>query len=555
MAGTVNRSQHPIAAVARGLCLFAALTGLATLTACEEIPADAPPRTPPAATPPPAPPRPLCDATAPLDPGPAMPRRLTTVEYHNTVRDLLGVELGDAITFPPDEESLGFDNNARALQVGPLHTERYMAAAEAITARIRPHLADHLPCDPAEADPAEADPRACAARFIEDFGRRAWRRPLSAQERGRLLMLYDAGERLEGPAFETGVTLVIEAMLQSPNFLFRIERGDPDPQHPDLLRLDDHTLASRLSYLIWRSMPDDLLFAAVDAGELSTPAQIGAQAERMLQDPRAREAWWTFFAQWLHLDAIDHLVRDPRVYPGFGDAERDFMTRVARAFVEDAAWGGDLRQLFDGAFTHPSDPPTAAPRAGILSLPGLLAVTSTPVMTHPILRGLFVREQLLCTALPPPPPDLAVTAPDPDPTLTTRQQFAEHTSNEACQSCHALIDPIGFGFEHFDAVGDWRAAQNGHPVDAAGALTGTDVDGDFYGVDGLATRLARSEDAHRCVATQVFRYAYGRGETPADGCALEALYRRYADAGYDFGAMIRALVVDETFRYRRGDPT
>lgn len=550
MAVTVRDTLHIVLAAALGLTL-------AALAGCEEIPPDdaetpaAPAPDPGDGTnrPPPAP-RPLCDPTDPLDPGPAMPRRLTALEYRNTVRDLLGVELGDAITFPPDEQALGFDNNARALQIGPLHTERYMAAAEIIVEEIRPHLADHLPCDP-----AETGARACAAEFIEAFGRRAWRRPLSPQERARLILLYDRGAALEGPAFENGVTMVIEATLQSPNFLFRIERGAPDPLRPELLQLDAHTLASRLSYLIWRSMPDETLLAAADAGALATPAEIAAQAERMLQDPRAREAWWTFFAQWLHLDEIPALVRDPRYYPGFGDNERDYMTRVARAFVEEAAWQGDLRDLFDGRFTHPTDPPGAAPRAGLLSLPGLLAVTSTPVMTHPIHRGVFVREQLLCTALPPPPPDLAVVPPDPDPSLTTRQQFAEHSDNDACRGCHSLIDPIGFGFEHFDAIGEWRVVQNGHTVDASGELTATDVDGPYYGVDGLAARLVQSEMVHRCVATQLFRYAYGRGESPADGCALDALYRRYVDAGYDFGAMIRALVVDESFRYRRGDPT
>ncbi len=517
------------------------------LTACEEAPSEPTVEAPEAPAPvtPSVPVGPTCDPDAPLDPGASMPRRLTEVEYRNTVRDLLGVELGAAVTFPPDEEALGFDNNARALQIGPLHAERYMAAAEAITAALGPDPTTLAPC--AEGD----DPRACAATFIEDFGRRAWRRPLSSQERARMLMLYDIGAEVEGPPYANGITLIVEAMLQSPNFLFRIERGEPDPA-TGLLRLDDHTIASRLSYLVWRSMPDAELMAAADAGELRTTAQIEAQAERLLADPRARGAWWTFFAQWLHLDEVDRLVRDARYYPGFGDAERAYMTRTARDFVESVAWGGDLRDLFDGRFDHPTDPATTA-RTGVLALPALLAVTSTPTMTNPIYRGVFVREQMLCTALPAPPPNLPVVAPDPDPSLTTRQQFAEHSDNDACRSCHRLIDPIGFGFEHFDAVGEWRTVQNGHPIDATGALSNTDVDADFYGVDGLAGLLAQSEVAHRCVATQVFRYAHGRGENDSDGCTLDTMYQRYLDAGYDFGAMIRTLVTDDSFRYRRGD--
>lgn len=528
----------------------------ATLSACEEGP---PPRAPvnPEDTTRrlPAPPaKPVCDPDAALDPGLALPRRLTTLEYANTVRDLLGLELSSAVHFPIEEQSLGFDNNARALQITPLHAESYLTSAEDLAERYIAAMETWLPCDRAQLRiDGLAAQRTCAEGVIADLARRAWRRPLSDAEYDRLMALYDVGAELEGPAFENGLAMVVEALLQSPNFLFRVEVGAADPERPGLNRLDDHEIASRLSYLVWRSMPDAELSAAADAGELHTPAQIAAHAARLMQDPRAREAWWSFFAQWLHLDEVDALVRDPTLYPGFGDGARRFMSQSARAFVEAAVWQArDMRRLYDGPFRHPDDPDHIE-RRGVLAQPALLAVTSTPVMTNPVYRGVFVREQILCAPLAPPPPGLAVVAPDPDPRLTTREQFAEHSDNPTCAGCHVLIDPLGFGFEHYDAIGSRREIQNGHPVDATGEIVSTwDIDGEYYGLEALAEALAASEQVHRCVATQLFRYTYGRGEGDGDGCTLHRLYDRYVDAGYDFEAMLVALVTDPSFALRRG---
>lgn len=540
------------------MLLVGALTLGATLSACEEGP---PPEEAVAAPDgrrlPAPPPKPVCDADAPLDPGAALPRRLTRLEYANTVRDLLGLEVDGNIHFPTEEQSLGFDNNARSLQLTALHAESYLASAEDLAARYLARIDQWLPCDRAELrEGGPAAERACAEAVVGDLTRRAWRRPVADETRARLMALYDVGAELEGPAFENGLTMVVEALLQSPNFLYRVEVGRPDPARPGINRLDDHEIASRLSYLVWRSMPDAALSAAADAGELADPERRAAHAVRMMADPRAREAWWTFFAQWLHLDEVDELVRDPDYHAGFGDGARRFMLDSARAFVEGAVWDArDLRQLHAGTHSHPDDPEHIGPRRGILSQPAILAVTATPVMTNPVYRGVFVREQILCSPLAPPPPGLAVVAPDPDPLLTTREQFAEHSDNPTCAGCHVLVDPIGFGFEHFDAVGRWRVVQNGHEIDAAGEIVSTwDADGDFYGLDELSQVLAGSEQVHRCVSTQLFRYAYGRGEGEGDGCTLDRLYARYVEAGYDFEAMVAALVTDPSFDLRRGMP-
>jgi len=181
-----------------------------------------------------------------------------------------------------------------------------------------------------------------------------------------------------------------------------------------------------------------------------------------------------------------------------------------------------------------------------------MAATSKPNQTSPVHRGVFVRERLLCTALPPPPPDVAATPPDPDPGLTTRERFAEHTADAACAGCHRLIDPLGFGFEHFDPLGRWRTREHGYPVDARGEVLAThDLDGPFDGVSELGAKLAGSDQVQRCVATQVFRFSFGRGENDIDACAIEAYARAFVDGGHRFDALLEAVVRSDAFRFRR----
>lgn len=521
------------------------------------VPAEMPP--PPSVMPPDG-----CLPAATRDPGPALVRRLTRLEYDNTVRDLIGVEVTLArSTFAPEEQSLGFDNNARALQVAPLHAEQFMDAAEALSGSIVARFDSLHPC--------QARDRSCAESFIRTFGRRAWRRPLGVAEQLRLLAVYDAGAEMEGAPFENGVQLVTQSLLQSPNFLYRVEIGVPLDDPPGLNRLDGFEIASRLSYLVWRSMPDDALLDAAGAGALDTPDGVAEQLGRLLEDERARHALWTFFEQWFELDEIAHLEKDHAAYPAWNDTLRMKFAEESRLFVDHVVWTArDLRDLFaaDYAFvdrslaSHYALPPVPGNdlrmvslddrRRGLLTQGSLMAATSKPNQTSPVHRGVFVRQRLLCTALPPPPPDVAATPPDPDPSLTTRERFAEHTADATCAGCHRLIDGLGFGFEHFDALGRYRATENGRPVDASGEVVSTyDLDGEFDGVGELAERLAVSEQAQRCVAVQTFRFAFGRGENPVDACAIDAMYDAYVDGEYSFQGMLDALVRSDAFRYRR----
>lgn len=511
------------------------------------------------------------------DPGPALIRRLNRREYDNTVQDLVGEDLGLATSFLPDEEFLGFDNQAASLQISPLHAEQYMTAAEAIAERVAARQAEFLPCDPA----LVGEP-ACLAAFAESFGLRAWRRPLDPEEVAVLASLYDAAELLDPPRFETALKLVVQALLESPSFLFRIEVGEPfesfrigapPGEDPTRLKLTNWEIASRLSYLLWQSMPDTALFEAAARGELSTREQVGAQARRMLAEPKARPALMAFFDQWLRYAETEKITRDPAYFPDFRPETRDLLVEESRTFINDLLWGesNDLQALFDAPYTFMNaelaahygqagvegeafqkvalDPDR---RAGILTQGAVMAATAKPNMTSPVFRGQYVRERVLCTPLPPPPPNIPVVPPSPDPNSSTREKFEEHDRNPACAGCHKLMDPIGYGFENFDAVGRWRTEENGHAIDPSCELTATrDADGQFPNAASMARALAQSEQVHRCVVTQFYRFAHGRGETLADLCSVDQLFEVYQRGRRDFVDLVAFLTTTDSFRYRR----
>ena len=413
---------------------------------------------------------PLCAADTPVA------RRLSHFEYDNTVRDLLGTARRPSVAFPPDAE---------VLAVSRLLAEGYQSAAEDLAAEARDHLERVVPCDAAATG--------CDEEFVRAFARRAYRRPPTEDEVQRLLAVHRGGAD-----FADGVALVVEVVLQSPQFLYMHD-----------------TLTTRLSYLLWGSMPDEALLAA------ELPADLDAQVDRMLAGSRARDNVAHFHARWLGLDAApDHLVES------------------AQAFTDAIFWSdGTLEDLLtaDG---------------GVLTQPAIMAALAKPDQTHPIKRGLFVREQLLCQTPPPPPPDVNVAVPTPEPGVSTRERFAQHTADPACAGCHALIDPIGFAFEHYDENGDYRTQDGGRPIDASGELIDTDVDGPFVGAAQLAERLAASQQVSDCMVTQWFTYAHGRPPTEDDACVLEELQRRFEESGRRLSVLPVALADLEADRWR-----
>ena len=507
-----------------------------------------------------------CDAAA-IHAGDAPVRRMTRFEYDSTVRDLLGDGSAPSSSFPADEVSGIFNNQASTLVVTQLLAEGYMNAAESVAATAVQSLDALVGCDP------QMDgPDACGAQFIESFGKRAFRRPLDADARAMLTSVFTSA--LTQWDFQTGIRLVIETALQSPRFLYRLELGMPDPGSPGVAKLDDHEIASRLSYLLWGSMPDDALFAAADAHALQKPEELAKQARRMLADPRARAVVADFHDQWLGLGKLDTTDKDTTVFPAYNPLLKAAWRQETAAFVNDVVFDGhgDLATLLTAPYTMMngdlaayygvSGGPSGSgfqrvdldpeQRSGLLTQPSVLAVNAHANQTSPVHRGKFVRERLLCEPIAPPPPNVKAVPPEVDPTATTREKFAQHSKDPYCASCHHLMDPIGFGFEHYDGIGLWRAQDHNLPVDATGEVKDSkDANGKFDGAVELAQRLAKSEEVRACVVTQWFRYGHGRPDVKDDGCTIAQLQASFATAKYDIKELLVALTQTDAFRYRK----
>jgi hypothetical protein len=377
--------------------------------------------------------------------------------------------------------------------------------------------------------------------------------------------------------FRGGVTLVLETMLQSPDFLYRVELSEgasPVDAEGTIVPLTSWEMASRLSYFLWGSMPDDDLLAAAESDELSTKEQIAAQARRMLDDPRARDAVAMFHQQWLDYDRIGNVGKDSTLFPEWSSAIGDLMKEEMRGFIDHVVFDGegDLKTLLTAPYTYASedlakfygasgggkdgalgrvdfDPNQ---HAGILSMGAILAYYAHSDQTSPVLRGKLVREVFLCDTLDPPPAMFQPPMPDPD--TTGRERAKQHASG-GCANCHNLMDPIGFGFENYDALGRWRDQENGAPIDASGSIIESDVDGNFDGVRELTNRLAESEDVQACYAKMWFRFAYGRMETTEDACSMEQVTQTFSESGGNVKELLVALTQTDAFMYRHPGST
>jgi Protein of unknown function (DUF1592)/Protein of unknown function (DUF1588)/Protein of unknown function (DUF1587)/Protein of unknown function (DUF1595)/Protein of unknown function (DUF1585) len=505
----------------------------------------------------------VCGVAA--QPGPAPIRRMTRFEYDNTVRDLLGDTTHPAADFGAEEEALGFNNNAANLVTSSALVEKYMVAAEGIAARATEAMSSVVPCDP-----AAIGEEACAQQFIASFGKRAFRRPLAEDESELLFSVYQQGRA--DADFRAGIEMVIEVALQSPAFLYRVEFGVTPRPGEATVRLDGWETASRLSYFLWGSMPDADLFAAAESGKLATKEDIAAQARRMLDEPRAREATGDFHQQWLHYDRIASVGKDAALFPAWSSSVGQLMRAETSAFIDHVVFeeGGDLHALLTAPYSFMNKDLAAfygvpgpagdgfervdldpTQRAGILTTGTLLTINAHSNQTSPVHRGKLVRERFFCAQMPPPPKNVDITVPEPKPGSTARERFAEHSQNQACKGCHELMDGIGFGFENYDAVGRYRAEEDGQAIDASGSIAASDVDGTFDGAVEMSKKLASSHQVERCYTTQWFRYAYGRGESPEDACTLAALGDQFADTGGDIKELIVALTQTDAFLYRK----
>ncbi len=520
-------------------------------------PAPAPPGTPglPAVTLPA-----VCKTT---NPGPSPLRRLTRSEYANTIRDLVGITDSPSVAFTPDAKALGFDNIASAQNVSQLLAEQFEDGAVSLAAVLVQDVTKTLNCDP-----VAMGEDACVKKFIPDFGLRAYRRPLTAAEATKLSGFFGAQKAKYG--FAPALELLLQVILQSPNFLYRVEFGQID-MAAKLTRFSPYELASRLSYLFLGSMPDALLFQAAVANKLSTAAEVAAQAERLLLDPKSHATVANFHRQWLELEDIENLNKDVTANPNYKNSLRPLWKRETESFLEDLIFKGDARleTMFQADYTFANRTLAAFygytgpasdsrfdkvkhndTRLGLMTQASLMARHSNANQSSPVLRGKFVRELLFCQELPPPPNDIDIKPPPIKAGQSTRERFAIHTQVALCAGCHRLIDPVGFAFENFDAIGQYRVMDQDRPVDANAELTGTDVDGKFVGASELSRRLARSDDVRTCAVKTWFRFSQGRHETAEDECSLAIVREQFKTSGGNIRKLLVALTQTPAFLYK-----
>jgi hypothetical protein len=484
-------------------------------------------------------------------------QRIGRVQYVNSVRDLLHVAL-DAAQLPEDEQFGAFDGNI-VVPITDLVVEQYVNAAEASARLALPEIEALVPCDREALGDA-----ACVTQFIETFGKRAYRRPLVAEEAERYEELYTV---FADQGYPDALRIIVQTMLQSPNYLYRVELMPSAATGGSIESLDAYELASRLSFFLLSTTPDDTLLEAAGSGDLLDPDELMAQADRLLQDDRFTDTLASFHLQWLDLKRLDSLAKDAELFPMYsselGPAMRDETLRFVDYVIrEDDAL---LSTLLTAPYAFPSGPllelyglsedevesegPTMVDnRAGLLTQPAFLAAHSHYNQTSPVQRGKVIIRNVLCQALPDPPPNVNATPPDPSPDATTRERLAQHQNDTSCRACHKRIDGIGLGFESYDALGAFRSMESGKTIDATGTIIGTDQDGDFDGALQLAERLARSGEAERCMTTQWLRFALGRPETAADECTLEQLNADFAASGGDIRQLLRSIVASDAFR-------
>lgn len=501
-----------------------------------------------------------------IDPAPAVLPRLTAEQYRNSLQSVLAPGLTAVALEPDTNPYLFFNIGAASTTLSELGTQLYEEAADELTQTIFADPAQRLAlvgCEPA----APGDQ--CVQGFLEDFGRRAYRRPLTPDE---LTRWHQITVDLASPDAWEGLRLAVAGMLQSPNFLYRVELGEPDPGDPEgRLRFTSHEMASRLSFLLWNTTPDDTLLDAADAGELLTTEGLRAHAERMLADPRAGAAVQEFFAQYFDLGRLDGVARDPVAYPMFSSTLPSSMRTEVQLLVDDFVFrrDADIRGIFGTRSTFvneelamlygveapgaspiafvPVELPADGPRAGLLTLGAFLTMNAHETEPSPTLRGKYVRERVLCQSVQPPPDDVDTNIPESETGehQTLRERLEAHADNPVCAGCHSFIDPPGFLFENFDSIGAYRTVDiEGYPVDAAGDLDGEPL----ANATELGPKLAADPRVGRCVVTQLFRHAQGRLETVDERDILTDLDDRFAADGYRFKRLLLDLVTHEGFR-------
>ncbi|MBN8248662.1 MAG: DUF1592 domain-containing protein [Verrucomicrobia bacterium] len=508
---------------------------------------------------------------SPRDPGPIVMRRLTRVEYGNTLRDLYGVDPSIADGLPEEAVGEGYLNS-----ISPMQSELFLDLANQVVEQIvAPEGRAPTPVQKrlfGKAPPPGADLRQAARKVARSLARNAYRRPVSDAELEVLVDVYELARESQ-LNHTASLGLMLKAVLVSPQFLFLTPAGEVQSDKP-VVRLDDHHLASRLSYLLWSAPPDAELAALADQGELHKPRTLRRQAERLLRHPRARALFDGFGAQWLRVHELERQVFDPDLFPQMTPELREAMMNEARWFFESIVRENQrILRFVDSDYTFLNEPlaefyelrpSIRGPgmrrvnlkdpnRGGILGMAATLAATSFPTRTSPVRRGVWVLEQILGERVPPPPPDIpqldAQEAKSVEG-LTLRQRTELHTKDPVCANCHRVLDPIGFGLENFDAIGRWREQNDaGVAIDSAGRLpTGAA----FSNPAELKRLLAQREaDLARNLTERLMAHALARPLEGYDEVVIDRLMARIAEDDYRVRTIITEVITSYPFTHRR----
>jgi hypothetical protein len=461
---------------------------------------------------------------------PAFTRRLTKTEVANSIAALTGVTPTSVAMLPDDALDFEFDRVAQSQTVIDRHIQGYLAIGdEVVKALSDAQLATLAPaCTTVD--------RNCAQSLIDTLGKRAFRGPVAPEQTAAMLALFDGA----GTARD-GVNQVIRFILQSPSFIYLIERGTPVANNPGILALTDYELAARLSFFSCETVPDATLMAAADAGQLHTADQLATQATRLFGLPCAHQTVQAFYTQWFHLDRTATIMPDTTALPLFTPDARQGMIDEDNQFLSYLTWqsSGTLASIFNADFSFvdsrlgaiygmtglgstPAKTQMPPERRGLLTHASILVTLSNPTATSPVRRGAYVYKKILCGDIPLPPPTLDTTPPKDDPTKTTRQRYALRTEVGVCATCHSLMNPIGYTMENFDPIGQVRTTDNGQPIDATGSVPSLNITG-LDGGASLGIALADRDELRLCFARKWLRFGLGRMESQTDVTSLRPL--------------------------------
>ena len=502
-------------------------------------------------------------------PGRVTMRRLNKTEYNNTVRDLTGLDLQLANNFPSDDVGNGFDNIGDVLSLPPILMEKYLDAANQIASAVVKNEAalnkvfPHKASDEKNLEEVVEVARANAS----GFAMRAFRRPLEPEESERLFNLMRVAWEADASKEEI-IQATITAVLASPHFLYRVEDDKPADFVDGVRPLNDFEMASRLSYFLWSSTPDERLFQLAGEKKLHTAEQLSAEVDRMLADPKSKALVDNFAGQWLQLRDLEALSPDPAKFAAFDGKLRKSMRRETELlFTNIMKENRSILELLSADYSfvderlakhYGIDGITGdefkkvelnGKRRGMLMHGSILLLTSNPTRTSPVKRGKWVLENLLAEPPPPPPPNVPELGAAGVTLGTLRQQMEQHRENPNCAVCHVKMDAVGFGLENFDAIGSWREADGREKIDPSGVLPGGRK---FNGPLDLVQILVEDKKAEfsRCMATKMLTYALGRGLGVSDRCTVSSIVNKLSEEEYRFATLVKSIVTSQPFTFQ-----